>query len=256
MPTPGTTVLLTAFIAVLAVVALAYTLCLGHRPPVEEGFDNPGLATTPSKDTGAPRASELPSYPAGPTYDPAKYNTDPYIQNSHNCYAYSLDFYDPALADQCKTVLTSAKNATRSWTGGLVRRPKSCFHLRPKPGRISNTHQDLPYEQRMTCKRMLDGILQDIPTATVVQRDEKCKPGYYKIAYAIDPGRTYHFYRQDEDGGWSHKDAWRAATRLDASGARITDPATADRKYRHTDLKHFCHYVCVPLQTVRPTLLK
>ena len=93
--------------------------------------------------------SVLPSYPLGPTYDPAKYNTDPYVQNSHNCYAYAMDYYDSALADQCKTVLTSKPPHHFSWKNNFIKRSTSCFHLRPRPGRISNTHQTIPKEQLM-----------------------------------------------------------------------------------------------------------
>ena len=251
----GTKILLIAFLlsGLFVYICYSYSAC---KDTTTEPFRIGSGDHLDYLDNPEPSESHLPSYPDGPTYDPAKYNTDPYIQNSHNCYAYSLDFYDPALAEQCKTVLTSAKQSNHYWTNRFVRRPKSCYHLRPKPGRIHNTHKRLPYSKRMNCKRMLKGILQDIPTAKVVKQHEKCDSGYYKIAYAVDPGRTYHFYRQDEDGLWSHKDAWRAATRLDASGKVITDPATADRKYSHANLKNFCHYVCVPLQTVKPTLLK
>jgi hypothetical protein len=113
----------------------------------------------------------------------------------------------------------------------------------------------LPYSKRMQCSQMLKDIKDDIPSAHVVDKHTPCKKGFYKIAYAVDPGKTYHFYRNDEDGGWSHKDAWRAPTRLDSSGKRIRYPDEADRKYSHADLNQFCNYMCVPLQTNIPTLL-
>lgn len=184
-----------------------------------------------------------PPTPTAPPYDPAKYTSNPYVQNSHNCYAYALDFYDPALAKRCQGTL---RQGTR----------KTCFTLRPKPGRVSNTHQDLPYSHRMTCGRILEGILQDVPSATVTTRDAPCPEGHYKIAFAVDPHRTYHFYRQDADGAWSHKDAWRPVTRVDASGMPIADPAQADRKYPHADLSEFCAYVCVPAQAYLPTFVR
>ena len=63
MPTPGITILIAAFIMFLTVVVFAYSLCLVRFSPFEEAFDNPSLATTPSKDTGSLRVSKLPSYP-------------------------------------------------------------------------------------------------------------------------------------------------------------------------------------------------
>lgn len=186
-------------------------------------------AATQPKETFQPTHND-----PRPVYDPKKYTSDPYVQNSHNCYAYALDAYDPKRARTCKRLLNDPQ-ATK----------KTCFSLRPKPGRISHTNLHLPYAKRMTCEKLRDGVLADVPNASLTTRTDVCPPHQHKIAFAVDRGRTYHFYRQDADGGWSHKDAWRPVTRLDASGEVITDPADADRHYAHADLTEFCGYLCV-----------
>ena len=186
-------------------------------------------AATQPKETFQPKHND-----PRPVYDPNKYTSDPYVQNSHNCYAYALDAYDPKRARMCQRLLNDPQ-ATK----------KTCFSLRPKPGRISHTNLHLPYAKRMTCEKLRDGVLADVPNASLTTRTDVCPPHQHKIAFAVDRGRTYHFYRQDTDGGWSHKDAWRPVTRLDASGEVITDPAEADRHYAHADLTEFCGYLCV-----------
>jgi len=44
-----------------------------------------------------------------------------------------------------------------------------------------------------------------------------------------DDKTDYHFYRQDQNGLWSHKNSWRKATNKDAKGRLIKDPKKCDR---------------------------
>ena len=70
-----------------------------------------------------------------------------------------------------------------------------------------------------------------------IGRTTACPTGTYKIALFIgttsnpDSPYTYHWYRQDSDGFWSHKLGTEAITRYDASGKLIIDPQNADRNY-------------------------
>ena len=41
------------------------------------------------------------------------------------------------------------------------------------------------------------------PSITESKYYEKCPPGSYKGSIVVDPGNTYHFYRQNKDGTWS-----------------------------------------------------
>ena len=53
--------------------------------------------------------------------------------------------------------------------------------------------------------------------------------GAYLVALYVCPGKSYHWYRQDPDGMWSHKPGGGAVTREDFSGNPIYDPDYANR---------------------------
>lgn len=55
--------------------------------------------------------------------------------------------------------------------------------------------------------------------------------GYRKVALVISPFKDYHWYMQNSDGYWSHKQGIEEVTNVDASGDLIADPATCDRNY-------------------------
>ncbi len=61
-------------------------------------------------------------------------------------------------------------------------------------------------------------------------------PGHYLVALAVTMENRisgapacYHWYRQDKDGSWSHKDANGPVMRKDAWGQKIVDPRTCER---------------------------
>ncbi len=65
-----------------------------------------------------------------------------------------------------------------------------------------------------------------------INANEACPADCYKVAFVIDnqsPIYDYHWYRQNSDGSWSHKQGSQAVTKLDNSGKLIMDPRTADR---------------------------
>jgi hypothetical protein len=170
--------------------------------------------------------------PYGPVYEPEKWNTHRTIKSAHNCYAYAINDRSPTLTARCNRLLS------------VPPRKATCVSLRPKPGSFAN-YKPPPREKRMSCRGLKNGILADNPNILPGQRTQPCPACHYKIAYAVRPNETYHFYRQDRDGLWSHKDGGHAVTRKDVSGKEITDqndPSTADRgKYTK-----FCNFLCVP----------
>lgn len=62
-------------------------------------------------------------------------------------------------------------------------------------------------------------------------KDATCPPGTYKVALVVGPA-DYHWYRQDSDGYWSHKQGTTEVRRTDSytNGSIITDPQTAVRE--------------------------
>ncbi len=56
-----------------------------------------------------------------------------------------------------------------------------------------------------------------------------CPSGMYKVALVMAGAGDYHWYRQDANGMWSHKNGSSPATDLDYSSNEISDPWIADR---------------------------
>lgn len=74
-----------------------------------------------------------------------------------------------------------------------------------------------------------------------VKRCEPCSHCCHKVALVIWPGNDYHWYRQDENGRWSHKPDQGLATDKDSKGNPIDDPEEANRG----PYTVFCGYFCV-----------
>jgi len=162
------------------------------------------------------------------TYEPNKWNQNKYIQHSHNCYQYALDDIDHNLKKKCEKQMKKINN---------------CLGMKSSPGHYSNNPKYIGLEKKTAnCKVMSDSILADNPEIYIIKNDKKCKKDYYKIAVAIKPGETYHFWRQDDHNLWSHKDGGTPAKNRDESNKLIKDPKYADRG-QYSD---FCNYFCVP----------
>lgn len=70
------------------------------------------------------------------------------------------------------------------------------------------------------------------------------KSNEYKIALVIAKN-DYHWYRQDSDGGWSHKAGLTEVTYKDASGKYISDPKTCDRDYVYANYSTWGGYYII-----------
>lgn len=68
------------------------------------------------------------------------------------------------------------------------------------------------------------------------------RPGMYRVALVIDPHNDFHWYRENEDGTWSHKNGHMPVSHRDASGKIILDPQTADRDYSAQGLNNYSHF--------------
>ena len=157
-----------------------------------------------------------------------KYNLSVPMLDSHNCFAYALDYVDMPDDKLCNA--------------------NGCdipFH---QPGRKSG-YPKWSQIKGKRCPDLIGRLKGDIPSIERTTFTKKCPRGYYKIALVVDPKNDYHFYRQDADGMWSHKPGGTKVTRLDASGRPIYNPELADRDYRkegNLNYKKFCSYLCVP----------
>ena len=176
-------------------------------------------------------------------YNPSEWNNDHDITNTHNCYTYFLNKKIPKVASKCKEL--SSKQ-----------RESKCKELKPQPGdffTIINEGTLRNKNPKYTCKDMKEKVLNDNPSIEETTFDRKCPSGSYKGALVVDRDNTYHFYRQNADGTWSHKPGTLKVTDIDASGNKIYFPHLADRNYKKEEKKSsgvnyndFCNYLCVP----------
>jgi hypothetical protein len=173
-----------------------------------------------------------------PTYGSTKYNKNIEIQDTHNCFAYAMDYLD--IPDQSKC----------SKTGCDVP-----FH---QPGRQSGYPKWSKIKGKR-CPDLIGRLKGDIPSIYRTTFTQKCRRGFNKIALVVDPLSDYHFYRQDKKRKidkyslWSHKPGGTRVTQLDASKHLIYNPELADRDYKEgpepLHYKKFCSFFCAPIKT-------
>lgn len=167
------------------------------------------------------------------------YNNNIFVKESHNCYTYFLNMKSQKAVDLCKQDYGEHN-----------------FCRRAQPGYYSGYEplQKTDYN----CPTIMKRTLEDNPE--IYQVDDinaKCKPGYYKGALVVAPGRDYHYYRQDDDGAgfWSHKPGYKPSTTRDSDGNLIVDPQLASRNYGGTlNYSEFCGYLCVPRNSDRKNM--
>ncbi len=166
-----------------------------------------------------------------PPYDPMRYNRDSTVRLSHNCYSYGMNVLDPISAELCK------KNG-------------SCRRYFHQPGAKHGDRNALNTAERRSCAVVERLQKADTPAIQKGTFYGKCPKGMSKIALVVDPGEDYHYYRQDADGMWSHKDGSNKVKRYDALKRPIFNPALAARNYlwQNSDLNYedFCGFYCVP----------
>lgn len=175
-------------------------------------------------------------------YEPQKWNDVPEILNSHNCYTYFLNNQVPPIANKCKKY---TENNQKS----------KCSKLKPQPGDFSELlrNGDLKKKERQyNCPAMTQKVLEDNPSISVSSYTQKCPKDSYKGALVVDPNNTFHFYRQNKNGLWSHKPGVLKVIDRDASGELIYFPEYADRNYKKGDnndginYTNFCNHMCIP----------
>lgn len=184
-------------------------------------------------------------------YKPKKWS-HPYIEGSHNCYAYFLNDKSDSIQIKCKELCLQNNKK------GCPKKIDECQDLIPQPGDhyLLNKFGNLKKKERKyTCPNMHNKIVSDNPHIKPVPFLQKCPRKHYKGAMVVDRGNTFHFYRQNKDGSWSHKPGVLPVTNKDASGKKIYVPHFADRDYsdrpRDNPISYndFCGYYCLPLDS-------
>ena len=165
-----------------------------------------------------------------PVRDVALYNK-PSVRKCHNCYSYAMHVYDPKGEELCKKY-------------------GNCRNFFHQPGAKTGHRNELNREERRSCPVVEDLMMGDIPEVTKSTFEAKCPAGMSKVAAVVDKGVDYHWYRQDRDGYWSHKDGSNKVKTYDSLKRPIFNPELASRDYRWqgSDLNYedFCGFYCVP----------
>lgn len=166
-----------------------------------------------------------------PKYAPEEYNNDKAIQHSHNCFAYAMNVKDAKKIAECRQ-----RNNCR-------------FHV---PGKTKG-HPEFSEQLGKTCGDVIGRTMSDVTKGYMTDFESKCEPNMSKIAVVVDEENDLHYYRQDNNGWWSHKPGGRPVTNKDAVGAYIYNPKRASRYYpaeyegdSGLNYDSFCSFMCVP----------
>ena len=123
---------------------------------------------------------------------------------------------------------------------------------KPQPGSYSNIRQVKRNNKEYKCKNFITRVLKDYPRSRFIsikdyKKGNRCNDDEYAIFLSIDNdgvSTDYHFYKEDDDGYWSHKPGLDKVSYVDDSGNKITNPLYADRDYENADVtnKHKYNY--------------
>lgn len=195
-----------------------------------------------------------------PDFNPSKWK-DPYIEGSHNCYSYFLNKQVKAVSEKCQSICkkknSNNNGGNKNANNNCPNTDNDCTDLKPQPGDFSlikKRGNDSSKERVYKCPNMEAKILADNKVLIPVDFKTKCPKNYYKGAMVVDPEHTFHFYRQDKDGMWSHKPGISPISRVDADKKPIYVPHFANRNYEkdnndpedQINYTDFCGYYCIP----------
>jgi hypothetical protein len=186
--------------------------------------EDKGLCPVPK---GSPIGSAVMACPAkpvksdSPKYEPLLWNDGGVIQKSTNCYAYAMNSRaghpaggKPQPGDTSGT--PTASPVTCPSTTNAVLKDGKPDHILPAPRCPYNQQQKRPPPDKAGCYLV----------ALVITS----KPDGYDAVDGVVYVNDYHWYRQDDDGSWSHKPGHAIARNTDASGNPIANPETANRR--------------------------
>ena len=185
-----------------------------------------------------------------PDYEPDSWS-NPIIEGSHNCYTYFLNDKVPRTKNKCRELCMKKNNCKT--------KIKECGNLKPQPGKYAAEKTSFKANRKYTCEDMAQKVILDNTdfetNKAVISRTpfaQRCPDKHYKGALVVDPNNTYHFYRQDSNGQWSHKQGTLRVENKDASGKPIFAPHLSDNNYNKKKKKDginytdFCDYMCIP----------
>ncbi len=156
---------------------------------------------------------------------------------------------------------TTSPNEASRWNSKEQKECNNCYNYATnhpnssfaQPGWASGIRNNTPY----TCGGLLAGAEGDglsFAGRTLDEAKSRCGEGCCLVALVLSD-TDYHWYREDDDGTWSHKPGSTDAVTTDALGQPITDPTTANHNYRNTsgiNYHTFCGFMCVCRDQLTP----
>lgn len=199
-----------------------------------------------------------------PIYNPDDGWSDSLTEKSHNCYTYMLDDQIPQVKNKCLNICRN-KGHNNSKCSSNYSAVDECSILKPQPGDYADEQQYLSKQgnvfkknRNYTCKSMREKILIDSHNPKtgksnifVTKFNKACPKHYYKGGLTIEKDKTYHFYRQDKNSRYSHKQGTLRVENLDANKKPIYAPHLADKNYNKQNngginYDTWCDYYCIP----------
>ena len=185
------------------------------------------------------------------------------VEGTHNCYMYFLNDQKESLRKKCVNICKKNGKNTKSCKN---KKQNNCSNLKPQPGDYAFLKGNFKGNRRIyNCPAMTDKVLKDnynpkTKKSSIIhwknltphqQFTKKCPKNYYKGVLVVHPKNTYHFYRQDKNMRYSHKQGTLTVENVDASNKPIYVPHLSDMDYAKGDkdginYTEFCGYMCVP----------
>jgi len=119
------------------------------------------------------------------------------------------------------------------WNSFSTRRSNNCYSYAINRPYISVDHPLLfNTPSDLSCSGV--GTILESSGVKKVDSSGRCPSGYHKISLFIDPGKDFHFYRQEQNGSWTHKRGTRNIESVDSEGLPISNPDEASKSYQST----------------------
>ena len=131
-----------------------------------------------------------------------KYNKNEIIKDIHNCFAFFMDLVNDENVDKCHKIIEEEKIKQQK-----IILDRVCCNMKPYLVKFPDINHYIIVMKIIIFVCNTPRVLDDIEGSYLVEKNETpCKEGYTKGALVVAPNLIYHFYRQNEDGTWSHKD--------------------------------------------------
>ena len=174
----------------------------------------------------------------------------PYVKGTHNCYSYFLNNIQDKLKKKCDKI------CRKKYKSDCPKFVKKCGDYKPQPGNHNLLMKEgsLKNKKRVyKCDKMEEKIILDNEAIKPISFNKVCPKNHYKGAMVVHDDKTFHFYRINKDGTWSHKPGTMSVTNLDADNNKIYFPHLANRDYsekpNNINYKSFCNYYCIPVNS-------